>query len=64
MNWMALGNGVPHLHVHLVPRHHDDPAAGGPVEAEAFDVESTTPLDDETMASEVTALRVLVTNVP
>src|SRR5437016_2661454 len=25
MNWLSLGNGVPHLHVHLVPRHDDDP---------------------------------------
>jgi diadenosine tetraphosphate (Ap4A) HIT family hydrolase len=60
MNWIALGNGVPHLHVHLVPRHRDDPAAGGPVEAEAFDVEATAPLDDATVASEVAALRRLI----
>jgi diadenosine tetraphosphate (Ap4A) HIT family hydrolase len=60
MNWMALGNGVPHLHVHLVPRHRDDPAAGGPVEAEAFDMAATAPLDDATVAKEVAALRHLV----
>ena len=24
MNWLSLGNGVPHLHVHLVPRPLDD----------------------------------------
>jgi diadenosine tetraphosphate (Ap4A) HIT family hydrolase len=64
MNWLALGNGVPHLHVHLVPRHADDPAAGGPVEAEAFDAEATTPLDDSTMAAEVAALRRLVAASP
>jgi diadenosine tetraphosphate (Ap4A) HIT family hydrolase len=60
MNWMALGNSVPHLHVHLVPRHRDDLAAGGPVESEAFDAEATAPLDDATMAEEVAALRLLV----
>jgi diadenosine tetraphosphate (Ap4A) HIT family hydrolase len=32
MNWLHLGNGVPHLHVHLVPRPTDDPSAGGPLE--------------------------------
>ncbi len=60
MNWMSLGNGVPHLHVHLVPRHDDDPDAGGPVEAEAFDAASVTPLDDAVLESEVAALRRLV----
>ena len=28
MNYLHLGNGVPHLHVHLVPRHADDPRPG------------------------------------
>ena len=36
MNWLSLGNGVPHLHVHLVPRPHDDARAGLPLETEAF----------------------------
>lgn len=26
MNYQTLGNGVPHLHTHLVPRPHRDPA--------------------------------------
>ena len=34
MNWLLLGNGVPHLHVHLVPRYFDDSAAGGPIESD------------------------------
>src|ERR1700751_377890 len=37
MNWLSLGNGAPHLHVHLVPRYADDPYAGGPIEKDAFD---------------------------
>jgi diadenosine tetraphosphate (Ap4A) HIT family hydrolase len=31
MNVEALGNGVPHLHWHLVPRHADDPRLFAPI---------------------------------
>jgi diadenosine tetraphosphate (Ap4A) HIT family hydrolase len=31
MNYQLLGNLVPHLHVHLVPRYVDDPAPGKPL---------------------------------
>jgi diadenosine tetraphosphate (Ap4A) HIT family hydrolase len=31
MNYQLLGNSVPHLHVHLVPRYTDDPAPGRPL---------------------------------
>jgi diadenosine tetraphosphate (Ap4A) HIT family hydrolase len=31
MNYQLLGNSVPHLHVHLVPRYLDDPAPGRPL---------------------------------
>jgi diadenosine tetraphosphate (Ap4A) HIT family hydrolase len=31
MNYQLLGNLVPHLHVHLVPRYVDDPAPGRPI---------------------------------
>ena len=44
MNYQLLGNSVPHLHVHLVPRYLDDPAPGRqlpwepkPVEQSEFD---------------------------
>jgi diadenosine tetraphosphate (Ap4A) HIT family hydrolase len=62
MNWLSLGNGVPHLHVHLVPRHADDPAAGGPIESEAFDVTAIEPLSDEMLRTETAALACLVAN--
>jgi diadenosine tetraphosphate (Ap4A) HIT family hydrolase len=31
MNYEALGNGVPHLHWHLIPRYDTDPHPRGPV---------------------------------
>ena len=37
LNYEALGNGVPHLHVHLVPRYLDDDAPGRPLSARHFD---------------------------
>lgn len=30
MNLLFLGNTMPHLHAHLIPRYRDDPDAGGP----------------------------------
>lgn len=32
MNFQILGNTVPHLHVHLVPRYHGDPTPGRPID--------------------------------
>ncbi len=60
MNWLHLGNGVPHLHVHLVPRPLDDPSAGGPLEAAAFDQAATPALTDEALRSDGAALRALL----
>ncbi|HVX46253.1 MAG TPA: HIT family protein [Mycobacteriales bacterium] len=34
MNFLTLGNAVPHLHTHLIPRYHGDPAPGQPYLAE------------------------------
>jgi diadenosine tetraphosphate (Ap4A) HIT family hydrolase len=31
LNYLTLGNTVPHLHTHVVPRYLDDPAPGGPI---------------------------------
>src|SRR5215510_3651195 len=31
MNYASLGNVVPHLHMHLVPRYRTDPRWGGPI---------------------------------
>jgi diadenosine tetraphosphate (Ap4A) HIT family hydrolase len=57
MNWLHLGNGVPHLHVHLVPRPLDDVHAGGPLEEGAFNQAQTPALAEEQLASEAAALQ-------
>ena len=31
INYFTLGNWVPHLHTHVVPRYLDDPAPGNPI---------------------------------
>ena len=36
MNLMTLGNSIPHLHTHVVPRYLDDPAPAGPIAWEAM----------------------------
>ena len=35
MNFQILGNLVPHLHCHLIPRYYGDPAPGRPIDPEA-----------------------------
>jgi diadenosine tetraphosphate (Ap4A) HIT family hydrolase len=60
MNWLSLGNWVPHLHVHLVPRHADDPCAAGPLEQDAFDHEGQMPLDDASLRLESRELKNLI----
>lgn len=32
MNFQLLGNAVPHLHCHLIPRYYGDPAPGRPLD--------------------------------
>jgi diadenosine tetraphosphate (Ap4A) HIT family hydrolase len=57
MNWLHLGNGVPHLHAHVVPRTIDDVHAGGPLEEGAFNQAETPELGGDALAGEVAALR-------
>ena len=57
MNRLHLGNGVPHLHVHLVPRPHDDARAGHPLETEAFHLAGTPAVDPSDLAGQAAALR-------
>ena len=37
MNYLTLGNALPHLHTHLVPRQADDPVPGGPLPFDVLD---------------------------
>lgn len=44
MNFLILGNAVPHLHCHFIPRYHGDPEPGrplltGPTEVRVSDAE-------------------------
>lgn len=50
-------HGVPHLHVHLVPRPQDDPRAGVPLETDAFDHDHQQPLAEDQLDAEASALR-------
>jgi len=55
VNLLTLGNWVPHLHTHVVPRYHDDPAPGGPLPwAELL---SESPNDPEGLERQAAAIR-------
>jgi diadenosine tetraphosphate (Ap4A) HIT family hydrolase len=44
MNLLTLGNWVPHLHTHVLPRYLEDPAPGGPITwADIFQDQPTPP---------------------
>jgi diadenosine tetraphosphate (Ap4A) HIT family hydrolase len=53
MNYDILGNSVPHLHVHLVPRYADDPRPEWPF---PFPEQDPPPFPDEQMRSDVNRL--------
>jgi diadenosine tetraphosphate (Ap4A) HIT family hydrolase len=60
MNYQTLGNSLPHLHTHLVPRYSDnDPAPGRPFPLLPLDGSEPT-IDDDQLRSEASALRDLV----
>jgi diadenosine tetraphosphate (Ap4A) HIT family hydrolase len=55
LNLLTLGNYVPHLHTHVVPRYVDDPAPGGPIAwEEMFFFE---PLPEPVLRSQAAAIR-------
>jgi diadenosine tetraphosphate (Ap4A) HIT family hydrolase len=59
-NWLVLGNGVPHLHVHLVPRPTSDANAGVRMQTEAFLEAESRPLAEKEIEMEAAALRTLI----
>jgi diadenosine tetraphosphate (Ap4A) HIT family hydrolase len=54
MNYLTLGNWVPHLHTHVVPRYTHDPAPGGPI---AWDAMFGEPVSEEELARWAAELR-------
>jgi diadenosine tetraphosphate (Ap4A) HIT family hydrolase len=54
MNYDLLGNSLPHLHTHLVPRYADDPRPGWPF---PFPEEEPPPIEEEAFGRDVEALR-------
>ena len=57
LNLMQLGNSLPHLHTHIVPRYEEDENPGGPFVFPTGDV-GTWP--DDQLRADVDALRNLV----
>jgi diadenosine tetraphosphate (Ap4A) HIT family hydrolase len=55
INYMTLGNRVPHLHTHVTARYWDDPAPGGPLpDGPNHDVQP------DQLAADAAALRLLL----
>jgi diadenosine tetraphosphate (Ap4A) HIT family hydrolase len=57
MNYEVLGNALPHLHTHLVPRYPDDPAPGRPF---PFLGDDRPDLPEELVQRDAAALRAML----
>ncbi|HEY3184569.1 MAG TPA: HIT family protein [Gaiellaceae bacterium] len=57
MNYNLLGNQLPHLHTHVLPRYADDPKPGWPF---PFPEDEAPPIDEEAFRADVEALRALL----
>jgi diadenosine tetraphosphate (Ap4A) HIT family hydrolase len=54
LNYDLLGNSVPHLHTHVVPRYADDPRPGWPF---PFPAPDPPPMPEDRLMRDVEALR-------
>lgn len=59
MNFETLGNGLPHLHTHIVPRYLGDPAPGWPLLG-AAGVDPKDDMPEERFSQQLADLRTLV----
>lgn len=57
MNYDVLGNSLPHLHTHVIPRYADDPRPGWPF---PFPEGDPGTIDEEPFRRDVDALRALL----
>jgi diadenosine tetraphosphate (Ap4A) HIT family hydrolase len=58
MNYETLGNSLPHLHTHLIPRFADDPRPGQPFPLSAQPPDTQVP--EERLRADAAALRALL----
>jgi diadenosine tetraphosphate (Ap4A) HIT family hydrolase len=61
INVESLGNVVPHLHWHLIPRYHDDPRWGVPIWQAPLDAMPDARLDPSDRVALIEALRQALT---
>jgi diadenosine tetraphosphate (Ap4A) HIT family hydrolase len=54
MNYELLGNSLPHLHTHVIPRYADDPRPGWPF---PFPDDDVPPLDESELRTDAAALQ-------
>jgi len=64
MNLEMLGNTVPHLHTHLVPRYVTDDSPGQPAKGLMQPDPRRKPIADDVFHRDVAALRVALSRVP
>jgi diadenosine tetraphosphate (Ap4A) HIT family hydrolase len=57
MNLEMLGNSLPHLHTHVVPRHLDDGEPGHPAHFMRADMQNEPKIPDEEYARDLAKLR-------
>src|SRR6185437_16971840 len=58
LNYNVLGNSVPHLHTHVIPRYADDPRPGWPF---PFPEDEPPPHPEDQLRADAEALRGLLT---
>ncbi len=64
MNFEILGNSLPHLHTHVVPRYLDDGEPGHPAHFMRIDLQNEPKIPDEEYAQDLAALRDLLAYSP